>query len=93
MSSVYAKIVEMLEDSIERLQKDLLPLEQQMLVADDGIFITYDDGDNNNPFIIVYSPDKYRAYIPKKYDGWAVKFIEWNGEDIQLSYDQTISFN
>lgn len=83
-SSLSAQIISLLEKSIEQLKKDLKPLEQNMLNSKEGLFITHDSAS----CIIVYVALAFKAYIPKKYDGWDVKIVEWKpGDEIQLDID------
>lgn len=84
MSSLSAQVIALLEESIEKLKVDLKPLEHVLLNAKEGMYITHD----NSSCILVYVAAAFKAYIPKKYDGWSVKTIEWKpGEDLQLDMD------
>lgn len=76
----------MLEDSAEELKKDLHVLEAQMKYEKSGMLITHNCEDS----LIIYAAARYKAYIPKRYDNWPVKFIDWNGEEIQLDMDLKI---
>lgn len=79
-----------LEASVHRLKADLSPLEPQMKYDKKGMFITYDEQMPQK--LVVYADKSYRAYIPKRYDGWDVDFIEWDGQEIQLDLDLTIAW-
>ena len=70
-----------LEDDIELLVKELEPLKAMMAYDKMGMYITH-DGEN----IVVLAPLKYKAYIPKKYNGWQIVFVEDMGND-QLDLD------
>lgn len=74
-----------LENAVANLQQDLKPLEQQMRASKEGMFITH-----NNADILVYARSSYKAYIPKKYDGFTVKFVVCNGEDLHLHVNSSI---
>ena len=69
----------------EKLVKDLRPLQQQLVANNENLLVT-DDGEQ----LLVFAPAKYRAYVPKRYDGFDVAFIDWNGEDLQLDLDGMI---
>lgn len=91
-----AKILQMLDDSVIKLTEELRIIEPQINLNQDRMFITHDD----HQFILVFAPIKYKAYIPKKYDCWKVKFVEWYRTDIseieeylnsnseEINYDQ-----
>lgn len=81
-----ALIVTLLEKSVHRLKDELLMLENRMLENNDGMYITHDGYDT----IVVYASITYKAYIPKRYDDWDVKFIEWDGGDIHLDINQQV---
>lgn len=87
MSSLKSLIVRMLEISIDNLKNDLLPLQNTLKSNKEGMFITHNGLDT----ILVYADNKYRAYIPKKYESWEIHFIHWNGiDDIKLDIDEEI---
>ena len=79
-------IVAMLEESVEKLRADLSMLEYQMKQNKDGMYITHD----NYGTLVVYSSMTDKAYVPKTYDDWPVRFIEWNGEELELDIDEPI---
>lgn len=83
-------IVKMLEDSVDQLAADLSILKHQMAQNKEGMFISYDA---DEPCLLVYAPAKYKAYIPKRYNGWDVEFKEWNGETLELDLDFSISMD
>jgi hypothetical protein len=82
-SSIHTIIRNMLDEKAEDLKRDLHLLEAQMKHEKSGMFITHNGEDS----LIVYAAAKYKAYIPKRYDSWAVQFVEWNGEEIPLDMD------
>ena len=88
-SPVHILVSNMIEESIERLKNDLKPLEFQMKDLKEGMYITH-----NNDKIAVYASLRFKAYIPKKYDGWDVLFVEWDGQsEIQLDLDFEIDIS
>ena len=74
-----------LASATEKLIKDLTPLNQQLVSNKESLLVT-DDGEQ----LLVFAPAKYRAYVPKKYEGFDVAFIDWNGEDLQLDLNGMI---
>lgn len=83
---INAAVMNMLEESIERLYEELSPLKQQMQEAKEGMFITHDEDK-----IIVYTSLRFKAYVPKKYDGWNASFFEWDKtSEIQFLLDLPI---
>jgi hypothetical protein len=74
-----------LASATEKLIKDLVPLNQQLISNNESLLVS-DDGER----LLVFAPEKYRAYVPKKYEGFEVVFIDWNGEDLQLDLDGKI---
>lgn len=83
-SSITAQIISLLEQSIQKMKNDLKPLEQSLLNAKEGMYITHD----NLSCIVVYVAPAFKAYIPKRYDGWDVKTIDWNPHnELQLDMD------
>jgi hypothetical protein len=81
-------VITLLEQSVEKLKHDLKPIEQNVLDAKEGIYITH-DGESQ---IVVYTSRTFKAYIPKKYDGWKVKIVDWvPGEEIQFDLDFNIN--
>ena len=86
-SPVHSLILNMIHDTIEKLRIDLKPIENQLKQNQEGMFITH-DGD----CIVVYTGLRFKAYIPKKYDGWDVRVIEWKpGDELQISLDAVIN--
>lgn len=86
--SLASLVITLLEQSVERLKEDLKPIEQTVLDSKQGIYITHDSKSE----IVVYTSLMFKAYIPKKYDGWKVKVIEWvPGEELQLDLDMSIN--
>lgn len=85
-------IIAALTDSVDRLSKDLKPLEQQMINQKTGMLITY-NGETTMPRLVVYADPTFKIYIPKKYDGWNVEFIAWdsNDDEFELDIDTKIS--
>jgi hypothetical protein len=74
----------MLEKAIDKLKLDLKPLEHQLKSSKQGMYITHD----GKSTIVIYTSLSFKAYIPKKYDGWDVKVIEWDPkDDLQLDMD------
>jgi hypothetical protein len=69
----------------EKLLKDLQPLHQQLVSNKESLLVS-DDGDQ----LLVFAPAKYKAYVPKRYDGFDVAFIDWNGDDLQLDLNGMI---
>jgi len=83
-----AQTIALLEESILKLKKDLKPIEQALLNAKEGLYITHDSKSS----IVVYISAKFKAYIPKRYDGWDVKTMEWKPDDeLQLELDYGIN--
>ena len=72
----------LLENDIESLRKDLAPLLPMLAYDKQGMFI----GHNGND-IMVFAALKYKAYIPKKYNGWDVIFVDSDGKDIEYDLD------
>ena len=88
-TSPSAVIYSMLEHTVEELRKDLQVLEHQMKLDKSGMLITHNSADA----VIVHADSKYRAYIPKKYKGFTVEFVEWDGaSDIELNLDDELDF-
>lgn len=75
----------MLRHSIERLKEDLGLLAPLLKENEESIFFLSRGSD-----IIVYAPLRYKAYIPKRYDGWDVVFVEWL-EDTEIDLDAVIT--
>jgi len=92
MTSPHPLIMQLLEDAVEDLSKDLDILRQQMLVNKEGMFITYAT-DFQNERLVVYAPLAYKAYVPKKYKGFCVEFRVWDGENLELDLDLTIQMD
>jgi hypothetical protein len=67
--------IQALEEATEDLTKDLQligPMLQdleQVIIDNDAI-----------KHLIVVGPVRIKAYVPKKYKNWEVKFIEWDGK-------------
>ena len=79
-------ILAILEEEVENLFNDLDVLRPRLEEEKAGVFITHNGED-----IVVYGPLKFKAYIPKKYNGWKVLFVESNGDELQLDLDISIS--
>lgn len=82
-------ITGMLDTAVERLRNDLDVLKNHSShLGRVGLYITHDD----EGVIEVYGDINYKAYVPKKYDGWEVQFWEWNGtDDITIDLDDDLS--
>jgi len=76
----------LLDRSVENLKIDLEPIEQRMIDAQQGMFISHDSASK----IIVYVGPLFKAYVPKIYDSWKVDIIEWNGQELELDIDTAI---
>lgn len=77
----------MLEDSVENLRIDLKPIEHLLIQNKECMIITHD----SDKCIRVCCSLQFKAYIPKKYDGWEVIFQELMPDtDPQLDLDLTI---
>ena len=85
-----AVIIQMLEDSAEHLRRDLSMLEHQMVQNRQGMLIAYDA---DEPCLVVYAAAKYKAYVPKRYNGWDVRFSVWDGKELELDLDISISMD
>lgn len=69
------------------LKKDLSVLDSYLKTENDIIIITHDGSHTIN----VYSTNTLRAYIPKKYNGFTVKFIEiTNSEELKFDLKEEI---
>ena len=67
-------VIEALEESVEKLNKDL-HIMRNLLMLEGKTMITAHD----NVRILVFAPSTYKAYVPKKYDGFTVEFSDWYG--------------
>ena len=82
MATHFSVVIDaMLSESISNLAKELKVLDFQFDKASKSIYLNH-DGEQ----IIAHAPLKLKAYIPKKWDGWNVHFIEFT-EDTQLTLD------
>ncbi len=82
--------ISMLEDDLELLEKELAVIKNDAQFYKKHLSFSH-DGES----LCVFGDLKYKAYIPKKFNSWPVKFIEWDGEtDItpQIDLDLQISF-
>lgn len=79
-------ILKELEESVRRLFIELQVLNQEMLYHKEGMYIAHDGIET----LLVYADKKYKAYIPKRFDDWDVRFIEWDGGEIDLDIDEEI---
>ena len=88
-----APITELI-DSVTKLRNCCKDLKQELSVLDicikskdDTIIITHDCA----LVINVYSTNKLKAYIPKKYNGFTVKFTEIvEGEELKFNLKEEI---
>ena len=87
MSTYSTKML--IDASVDGLMADLQILEPQMLLNKEGMYITHDSVST----ISVYAASHYRAYIPKKYDGWDVEFIQWNGDEFRVDDNLLLGTN
>ena len=70
------------------LMNDLKPIEQQLIQNKEALFITHD----SEKCIHVHCSMRFKAYIPKKYDGWEVVFHEIKPSgDPELDLDLYVS--
>lgn len=79
-----------LERDLELLEKELAVIKHDAQFYKKHLSFSH-DGD----VLIVFGDLKYKAYVPKKFNSWTVKFIEWDGEtDItpQIDLDLQIHF-
>ena len=91
MATSFLALTRSILDSLaEDLKNDLHVLEHQMKLDKSGMFITH-DGEST---LMVYAEPRYRAYVPKKYEGLDVKFVDWdpNDDEIQLDLDDDIDY-
>lgn len=72
---------------IQFLEAACCLLREELHKVDKKIFVTH----NNEDMIEVYADIMLKAYVPKRFDGWDVKFNEWDGEDITYDLDQELS--
>ena len=80
MANVFESlIINMLNGACQELAEELSVLKGQMHL-NEGMFITHD----RKSTIKVITIMKFKAYIPKKYQGLNVEFIEWTGQDVDL---------
>jgi hypothetical protein len=73
-------IIQYLEAACDHLRQELQKVTDKLLVTHD-----------NSGIIEVYADMAVKAYVPKKFDGWEVEFVEWDGEDITYDLDQELS--
>jgi len=62
--------------STASLRADLARVESTWPPATHHLLIHHDSRDT----IFVYGGIEYKAYVPKRYYAWKVKFIEWDGD-------------
>lgn len=80
-------IANLLAQSVEKLRTALKVLEPEMKHYREGMYITH----NSKDTISVYTSNRFRAYIPKRFDTWSVKVVEWDGKsELQLDIDEDI---
>ena len=72
-----ALIMNMLNNACQELASELVVLKSQMH-QNEGMYITHD----SKSTIRVITTLKFKAYIPKKYQGLNVQFEEWTGQEI-----------
>jgi hypothetical protein len=74
-----------IHEAVEKLLNELIVLEQKF--GKQTVFAS----DNGKDIITVYAPDFYKAYLPKKYEGFEVILQKWQGLDTPLSVDFEIN--
>lgn len=89
--ALYHLIYEMLEKNARELEEELLPLKQLFHGGGDEMYSVSHDGKDT---LLVYAPQRLRAYVPKKFNDWEVSFIAWSGEgSAVLDLDDQFLFN
>lgn len=74
----------MLNGACQDLANELILLKNQMQ-QDEGMYITHD----GKSTIRVITSMKFKAYIPKRYQGLKVEFVEWTGQELDNEEDIT----
>ena len=85
MSFLMSIVANELQQSAEKLRDELSILNLGHQVRNTGMYITH-DGESK---IIVHGTISNKAYVPKKYDGWEVRFVEWD-EKQSLDIDEQL---
>ena len=86
MAIIKSAIIHEMEESIERLRKELEPLQNILTPGTDtGMYITH-DGDHT---IVVHGTHTNKAYVPRRYDGWDIHFVVWDPR-AELDIDEEI---
>ena len=85
MSNIFAgAIMQLLDESTARLRDELKILENQ-LSPNDGMIISHDGVGE----ITIYATPSLKAYVPKTYDGWPVKYFDMTG----FSFESLLSMD
>lgn len=82
-------VFELLSSSAAELQDELLPL-VNLFISDEESYAVSHDG---HECLLVYAPERLLAYVPKKFNGWEIHFIPWDGdENVILDIEQQLLF-
>lgn len=68
-------VIESLEEAIDDLADSLEPLIRMVTLDGHSMIITH-----NNTDLHVHIPISYKAYLPKKFNGFAVEVFDYQGE-------------
>jgi len=72
-------IIQYLENACEDLRTELRKVDRKIVVTHD-----------NHATLEVYGDPAIKAYVPKKYNGWDVKFSVWDKQEI-IDIDQELT--
>jgi cytochrome oxidase Cu insertion factor (SCO1/SenC/PrrC family) len=83
-------VYDLLEKNAQELEEALQPLKQLIYTHTEMYSVSHDSKDT----LLVYAPSRLKAYIPKKFNEWDVRFIAWSGDGSQvLDLDDLFLFN
>jgi len=72
-------IIQFLEAACDELREELHKIDRKIIVTHDG-----------KEAIEVHSSLQYKAYVPKSYDGWTVRWAEL-GVELTIDLDEELS--
>lgn len=88
--SFQSLVRELLEKNAQDLEQALQPLKQLIYCNTEMYSVSHDSKET----LLVYAPQRLKAYIPKKFNEWDVRFIPWSGDGSQvLDLDDVFLFN
>ncbi len=74
MSALLDMAVRMLGSELKKIEHTWAPANRYLLIKHNG-----------KDTIFVWASIEYKAYVPKSYLAWKVRFIEWDGSQLDFS--------